>query len=87
MAILRDPASPETGVLNPPSRTTTRSDVPTPTTQAGDRSKFRKGGKGGTLEQRAREVTEELRRRLGDPARPQDELNTSSACFRRIEGR
>jgi hypothetical protein len=47
---------------------------PTPTTEAGDRSKFRKGGKGGTLEQRAREVTEELRRRLGDPARPQDEL-------------
>ena len=26
---------------------------PTPTTEAGDRSKFRRGGKGGTLEQRA----------------------------------
>ncbi|WP_406855072.1 TIGR02302 family protein [Alsobacter sp. KACC 23698] len=48
---------------------------PTPTTEAGDRSKFRRGGKGGTLEQRAREVMEELRRRLGDPNRPQDELD------------
>lgn len=46
---------------------------PTPTTEAGDRAKLRRGGKNGTLEQRAREVTEELRRRLGDPARPQDE--------------
>jgi uncharacterized protein (TIGR02302 family) len=46
---------------------------PTPTTEAGDRAKFRRGGKGGTLEERAREVMEELRRRLGDPARPQDE--------------
>ncbi|MFO1151554.1 MAG: TIGR02302 family protein [Alsobacter sp.] len=46
---------------------------PTPTTEAGDRAKFRRGGKNGTLEERAREVTEELRRRLGDPARPQDE--------------
>lgn len=48
---------------------------PTPSTEAGDRSKFRRAGKGGTLEQRAREVTEELRRRLGDPARPQEELD------------
>jgi hypothetical protein len=46
---------------------------PTPTTEAGDRAKFRRGGKGGTLEERAREVMDELRRRLGDPARPQDE--------------
>lgn len=46
---------------------------PTPTTEAGDRAKFRRGGRAGTLEERAREVTEELRRRLGDPARPQDE--------------
>lgn len=48
---------------------------PTPTTEAGDRSKFRQGGKRGTLEERAREVTEELRRRLGDPNRPQEELD------------
>ena len=48
---------------------------PTPTTEAGDRSKFRRGGKGGTLEQRAREVMDELRRRLGDPNRPQEELD------------
>lgn len=42
---------------------------PTPSQEAGDRSKFRKGGREGTLEQRAREVMEELRRRLGDPNR------------------
>jgi uncharacterized protein (TIGR02302 family) len=46
---------------------------PTPTTEAGDRAKFRRGGRSSTLEERAREVTDELRRRLGDPARPQDE--------------
>jgi uncharacterized protein (TIGR02302 family) len=48
---------------------------PTPTTEAGDRSKFRRAGKGGTLEQRAREVMEELRRRLGEQTRPQEELD------------
>jgi hypothetical protein len=48
---------------------------PTPTTDPGDRSKFRSGGKRGTLEQRAREVMDELRRRMGDPNRPQDELD------------
>jgi len=42
---------------------------PTPSQEAGDRSKFRKGGRESTLEQRAREVMEELRRRLGDPNR------------------
>lgn len=42
---------------------------PTPSQEAGDRSKFRKGGRESTLEQRAREVIEELRRRLGDPNR------------------
>ena len=42
---------------------------PTPSQEAGDRSKFRQGGRESTLEQRAREVMEELRRRLGDPNR------------------
>jgi uncharacterized protein (TIGR02302 family) len=48
---------------------------PTPSNEMGDRSKLRRAGKGGTLEQRAREVTEELRRRLGDPTRSQEELD------------
>lgn len=42
---------------------------PTPSQEVGDRSKFRQGGRESTLEQRAREVMEELRRRLGDPNR------------------
>lgn len=42
---------------------------PTPSQEAGDRSKLRKGGRESTLEQRAREVMDELRRRLGDPNR------------------
>ena len=42
---------------------------PTPSQEAGERSKLRKGGRESTLEQRAREVMDELRRRLGDPNR------------------
>jgi uncharacterized protein (TIGR02302 family) len=55
---------------------------PTRSDDLGDRSKFRRAGKGGSLEQRAREVMEELRRRLGDPTRPQDELDYLNRLLR-----
>ncbi|NBQ39874.1 MAG: DUF4175 family protein, partial [Alphaproteobacteria bacterium] len=34
---------------------------------------FQQGGKGGSLEKRSREVLEELRRRLSEPERAQEE--------------
>jgi uncharacterized protein (TIGR02302 family) len=46
-----------------------------PSREAGDRARLQEGGKKGTLELRAREVLEELRRRLGETARPQGELD------------
>ncbi len=46
-----------------------------PSREADDRARMQEGGKKGTLELRAREVLEELRRRLGETERPKGELD------------
>ena len=42
---------------------------------ASENAKMRSGGRESSIEQRAREVQEEVRRRLGEPQRPADERN------------